>query len=76
MIKNWAVLAYAETFAKQKRDLAALASGAQPAKSLATEEDENKRKLVGSASANTLIKGSVVGSEVGLVDEKNLVQKD
>lgn len=28
LIKNWAVLAYAETFAKQKRDMAAMASGA------------------------------------------------
>ena len=51
LIKNWAVLAYAETFAKQKREMAALAGGqaAQP-EAANTEEDESKKKLAGSES--------------------------
>ena len=70
LIKNWAVLAYAETFAKQKQELAALQSTTQ----VAQEETKKANKPLDDASGPN--DRSNIGSDVGLKDCSLLVNKN
>ena len=77
LIKNWAVLAYAETFAKQKQELAALQSNP-------VAQEETKRvhetKAIKKPSlpedATSPNDRSNIGSDVGLKDCSLLVNKN
>mmetsp|Transcript_19096 Transcript_19096/g.23633 ORF Transcript_19096/g.23633 Transcript_19096/m.23633 type:complete len:153 (-) Transcript_19096:785-1243(-) len=82
LVKNWAVIAYAETFARQKKEMAALTAQAKnnSGQTMLKSKNENSTRQLHFDKSETdqgsTIGGmekSIVGSEAGLKDCSMLV---
>ena len=83
LVKNWAVIAYAETFARQKKEMAALtaqAKGAAGQTMLKSKNENTRNQQIDQLETGSITTGgydkdgkSIVGSELGVKDCSMLV---